>query len=815
MSSRLAGMVRCCTNVMIGLGLFAASLAAQRPSSPRPTTPGSATAAQEAASARAGRPVSGQEIAEAIKNSGLSPEQIRSRLRSAGYDPSIADAFLGDSIPGRTGAAASRQNTSAFAAALQALGIIGVNPGMAESTTVERDEASDSVSVVESRSANRAGTVFGKNIFRRGTTVFDPVAAGPVDGSYRLGVGDQLQLLITGAIEFAYQLDIRRDGTVVIPSVGQVSLAGLTLDGAKVLLRNRASRSYTNLADGSASLDLTLSRIRTNSVFVIGEVEQPGAYQVSALATAFSVVARAGGPTVGGSFRDVQIRRGGHVVAHMDLYDYLLNGDAGQDTRLEQGDVIFVPLKNRSVSVAGAVRRPGIFELRDAEGFADLLRFAGGLASTAATERVQIDRILPPEAREPGRERALVDVPLGKGAAQAASVPLFDGDNVRVFSIGALRRNSVSLKGEVIQPGTYELVTGMTLSRVLERAGGLLPWALSDRIKVTRPIAQTGRSGIISLDLASDDGRNFALQEFDEIAVLDGRLAFPAGRITVSGAVVKAGPQRYAEGQTLKDVLDQAAGFRPEAQYVEVLRRKNSTAFSDTTSEVSRFEIDPTARSVPQASRFRMQAEDYVVIRSAPGFRPQRFVQISGLFVYPGQYAIAEFRDRVSDAVKRAGGLLPNASPDNFRLMRNGRIVKIELAKAMEGDESNDPTLLAGDELYVGPNIQTVFVTGEVERPALVLYQKGMSFEDYVDQTGGAKTTADMDRAYIEAPNGDIIRINQGRFRGPPDVPPGATITIPRAPETAPTNWGERLTQTVQVISTVFSLVIAYVAVTR
>ena len=808
-------MVRRCTHATIGLALFAVSLSAQRPSPSRPSAPGSVAAAQEAASARAGRPVSGQEIADAIRNSGLSPDQIRSRLRSAGYDPSIADPFLGDSLPGRGSQPASRQNITAFATALQALGIINANPSSEEVASPEIDESRDTVTIGENRGASRAGTVFGKNIFRRGTTVFDPVAAGPVDGSYRLGVGDQLQLLITGAIEFAYQLDIRRDGTVVVPSVGQISLAGLTLDGAKVLLRNRAARSYTNLADGSASLDLTLSRIRTNSVFVIGEVEQPGAYQVSALATAFNIVARAGGPTTGGSFRDVQIRRAGKVVAHMDLYDYLLNGDAGQDTRLEQGDVVFVPLKGRSVSVAGAVRRPGIFELRDAEGFADLLRFAGGLAPTAATERVQIDRILPPEARGPGRERALVDVPLGRDAAQAASVPLFDGDNVRVFSIGALRRNSVTLRGEVIQPGTYELVNGMTLSRVLERAGGLLPWALNDRIKVTRPIAQTGRSEIISLDLASDEGRNFALHEFDEISVLDGRLAFPAGRITVSGSVIKAGPQRYAEGQTLKDVLDQAAGFRPEAQYVEVLRRKNSTAFSDTTSEVSRFEIDPATRSIPQAARFRMQPEDYVVIRSAPGFRPQRFVQVSGLFVYPGQYAIAEFRDRVSDAVKRAGGLLPNASADNFRLMRNGRIVKIELAKAMEGDESNDPTLLAGDELYVGPDIQTVFVTGEVERPALVLYQKGMSFEDYVEQTGGAKATADMDRAYIEAPNGDIIRIDRGRFRGPPDIPAGATITIPRAPDSPPTNWGERLTQTVQVISTVFSLVIAYVAVTR
>jgi protein involved in polysaccharide export with SLBB domain len=544
-------------------------------------------------------------------------------------------------------------------------------------------------------------------------------------------------------------------------------------------------------------------------------VESPGAYQVSALASAFHAIARAGGPTARGSFRDVQVRRGGQVVAHMDLYEYLLDGNAGSDVRLEQGDAIFVPLNQRSVTIRGAVRRPGVFELKGTEDFTDLLKFSGGLTPTASTERIQIDRVLPPDRRSPGVERAVVDISLGRDLARLPVTPVFDGDVVTVFSVGERRRNTVVLKGEVVQPGTFELRNGTTLAQLIERAQGVQPWAMTDRVKVTRPIAQTGRHEIFSLDIATDSARRFPLREYDEVTVLDGRLAYPAGRITVSGAMVRTGTQAYGQGQTLKDVVDQAGGLRPEAEYIEVFRRRNTEQFSDTTSQSFRFALDSSRSGALNAASFAMQPEDYVVARGAPGFRQQRFVQLTGLFAYPGQYAIMEFRDRVTDIVARAGGLLPNASAQNFRLMRNGRSVAISLERALKGDESQNPTLLASDELFVGPNIQTVFVAGEVEHPSLVLYRAGMSVEDYLAKAGGAKTTADMKRAYIESPTGDIRRVNTGRFRGSPEVLAGSTITVPAKPTDTGSGWGQTLTQSFQIVSGLTSLVIAYLAVRR
>jgi polysaccharide export outer membrane protein len=781
-----------------------APLIAQNPQAPT-SSPGSITAAQDAARARLGRPVSNQEIADALRNSGLSPDQVRARLRSAGYDTTLADPYL---RPGAITPQGTAQGSAAFAQALRALGILTTEPSPLSPTRTEVEEDTDTLPATQ-------GGVFGKNVFRRGTTVFDPIVAGPVDGSYRLGVGDQLQMIITGDVEEAYQLDVRRDGTVVVPRIGQISLAGLTLDGARTLVRSRAARSYVSLATGGAKLDLTLSHLRTNSVFLIGEVESPGAYQVSALASAFHALARAGGPTVRGSFRDVQVRRGGQIVAHMDLYDYLLDGNASNDIRLEQGDVIFVRLNNRSVTVRGAVRRPGVFELKGTEALSDLLRFTGGVTPNASTERVQIDRILPPERRSPGVERAVVDISLGRDLSRVPVTPLFDGDVVTVFSVGERRRNTVALKGEVIQPGTFEMREGTTLSQLVERAQGFQPWALTDRVKVSRPIAQTGRHEIFSLDMATDSARRFPVREYDEITVLDGRVAYPAGRITASGSLVRSGTQAYAQGQTLKDVVDQAGGLRPEAQYVEVFRRRNSQAFSDTTSQSFRFSVDSARGDVVNAARFAMQPEDYVVVRGAPGFRQQRFVQMTGLFAYPGQYAIVEFRDRVTDLVARAGGLLPNASAQNFRLMRNGRSVAVSLDRALQGDESQNPTLLASDELFVGPNIQTVFVAGEVEHPTLVLYRPGMTVDEYLAKAGGAKTTADLGRAYIESPTGDIRRVNTGRFRGSPEVVAGSTITVPAKPTDTAGGWGQTLTQTFQIVSGLTSLLIAYLAVRK
>jgi len=777
--------------------------------------PGQQTPAQAAAQAATGRSFSNEQIAEAIRQSGLSPAQVRVRLRLAGYDTTLADPFFAGGRVGAPASGAGQPVTTAagltntkFAEALQSMGILGT--GTAGDVQLE---AARSVVTAE---PSVSSLVFGKDVFTRSATTFDPVTSGPVDPAYRLGVGDQVQLVVTGQVEFAYLLELRRDGTVIVPQVGQISLAGLTLDGARAVLKDRMGRSFSGINSGDARLDLSISRIRSNAVFVIGEVESPGAYQVNALATVFHALARAGGPSERGSFRAVEIRRGNRVIQRLDLYDYLLQGNAEGDIRLDQGDVIFVPLNSRAVAVRGEVRRPKVFELRSGEGFADLMRFSGGFLSTANADRVQIDRVLPAAERRPGIERVKVDVDLRRSADDLSRVPLLDGDVVEVFPIGSIRRNVVNIEGQVFSPGQYEFRPGLTLSQLLLAAQGMMPWALADRVKVVRQVPATGRTTVTDVDASTARGGSFLLSEFDAVEVLDGRLAFPAGTVLVEGAVNLPGQRTFSEGESLRDAIERAGGVKEEAQRVEVYRKRLGAAYSDTTSLRFEFLIGPGFARDTTLRGFGLARDDRVVVLASPGVREQRFVTVAGQFRYPGTYGITENADRISDVVRRAGDLLPGAYPEGFRLVRGGRDVSVDFSRALRGDASNNLTLLNGDALIIDRDPSTVLVTGAVSRASLIKYQRGRSLQDYVELAGGPTERGEERRAVVTYPSGISKRATRVAlfFRDSPEVISGATITVPERAESN-TSQAEIWQRIMTSATALASLVIAYAAVTR
>lgn len=817
------------TRFALVVAVIPATLAAQNPPpTPPPTlpvvTPTQQTPAQAAAQAATGQAVSNDRIADAIRNSGMNQSQIQAQLRAAGYDPALADPFFSGGGRGGAAGAAGGAASNDFAQALQRLGILSTptSETLTEETTQRSAEGA----------ANRVGGVFGKDIFARSATVFDPVTAGPVDPAYRLGVGDQLQLVVTGQVELAYALELRRDGTVIVPQVGQISLAGMTIDAARTLLKDRMGRSYSGLNSGEARLDLSLARIRSNAVFVIGEAEQPGSYQVNALATVFHALARAGGPTERGSFRAIEVRRGGRVVQRLDLYDYLLRGDAAGDIRLEQGDQIFVPLNTRVVAVTGQVRRPRIFELREAEGFSDLLNFAGGLLPNASVERVQIDRILPADQRRPGFERVKVDIEVKGRLDSLARVRLLDGDIVQVFSIGEVRRNVVNVSGQVFQPGEFELRPAMTLGRLLDDAQGLLPWALSDRIKVVRQLPLTGRSIVHNIDASTPAGRNFLLEEFDAVEVLDGRVAFAAGQIFVEGAVNAPSTRPFSERETLRDAIERSGGVREGAEKAVVYRRRVSADYSDTTSVSFTFPISANFARDTSLRSFFLERDDRVVVLASAGFRDQQFVTVRGQFRFPGTYAIAENVDRIRDIVQRAGDVLPGAYPGGFHLVRRARRqsvdgperllrdtvldVSVDFSRAMRGDAQHNLPLLAGDTLVIDRDPNTVLVTGAVSRPALVKFERGRSVADYIDLAGGATEQGNRRKAVVQYPSGVSRPVKRVAllFHTSPEVVSGSTINIPEKPADT-TSSADMWQRVFASASALASLVLAYSAVTR
>lgn len=478
--------------------------------------------------------------------------------------------------------------------------------------------------------------------------------------------------------------------------------------------------------------------------------------------------------------------------------------------------MIFVPLSSRLVAFTGAVKRPGIFELRPNEGFGDLLTFAGGLLPTAATERLLIDRVLPPAQREPGKDRVVINAEFGGDIKRLTAFPLQDNDIVTAFAIGDLRRNSVSVLGEVFQPGQYEWKSGMTLERLVAQAQGVFPWSLRDRIKLVRAVPQTGRKEIFSLSLDDSAGRNFEIDEFDKITVLDGRLAFPQGSLLVEGAVNSPGQRKYVERMKLSDAIDLAGGVTEDAATIEIARRVARPGYTDTTAVVQRFALAAGRRLTPVAGDFPVERGDQISVRVSPGRRTFGTVTVTGNFSFPGIYAIQRDGERLRDIIQRAGGILPNAYPSSFRLVRGGRSVAVGYDRLMRNDSGDNVVVRNNDEIVITTDPAIVLVSGAVERQVAVPFHRGWGVEDYLSAAGGLAVDGDRNKVVVEGPSGQIGRSSKFlRVRRDPDVLSGSTITVARkAPATAG-SVREALTTTLQIATSLASLAIAYVAVTK
>src|SRR5438094_2353509 len=405
-------------------------------------------------------------LRQRLQQSGLTPDQIRARLQASGYPANLLDAYLGGTPPGPSVAPGANE-----LAAVQALGLAPITlPVAALPVDTGLVRAARGVAPVEAPSR-----VFGVDVFRRTTTQFLPLLSGPVPADYKLGPGDVLVLILTGDVELAYTLQVTREGFILIPQVGQVFVSNLTLDQLRDVLYARLGRVYSGVKRGpnaTTKFDISVANVRANQAYVVGEVSQPGAYQLSSLGTVLTALYAAGGVTERADMRQVELRRGGKTIATFDLYDYLIHGDTRTDLRLETGDVVFVPVHGTRAEIEGAVVRPYVYELKPNETLADLIQAAGGFRPNAELRRIAVHRLLPGPERGPGAPpRAVIDVALrpvrrDQGAVRPGEDPtagmvipslgLQDGDSVVVDSVPALGgQYFVAVAGMVTKPGMY------------------------------------------------------------------------------------------------------------------------------------------------------------------------------------------------------------------------------------------------------------------------------------------------------------------------------------------------------------------------
>ena len=640
---------------------------------------------------RLGREISDQEILQRLQQSGLSPQQIRDRLRQRGYDPSMADPWL-QALQGQGGVGQGASRTP----------IMSVLGG-AETGAERLGRIPPGDTMRFAAPGDTLPPVFGRKLFQRSTSQFEPSLTGPVPPDYQLGPGDRLQLVLTGAVQQAYELQVSRDGWIVIPEVGRVPVAGKTLSELRETLYNRLSQVYSGITrepGGKTQFEVSVSQLRTIQIYVVGEVTRPASYRVSGMATALTALYRARGPTRNGSFRNVVVNRGGEAIAEIDLYDYLLEGRAEADVRLRSGDIVFVPVAGEQVRVEGPVSRPGIYEPEEDEGLRDVLRFAGGVEPTAEVKRVQIERILSPEQRAPGQDRAILDVSVGQVRAPADSaetIPVRDGDRINLFAVLDEPRNRVRVSGGVWRPGTYGVNDSTRLWDVIRKAGGLLPDVYEGRVQIQRLQGDYTRRMIpVSLS-RTEDGEpeeNPKIEDMDQVFIYAQRNLREDRQVSIGGWVREPGVYPYSREMTVKDLILRAGGLRTGAymESAEVSRVTISQERSDTLSRTYQVRLDSDyvisgdtvsaggdtdddggddeTLSAPPATRFELRNLDAVYVRRAPGYEPQKTVQVTGEVMYPGPYSIQTRGERLTDLVRRAGGLTDEAYRQGLQLWR-------------------------------------------------------------------------------------------------------------------------------------------------
>lgn len=789
------------------------------------------------------------QVRERILTSGLSAAEIRARLVAAGYPSDLLDSYL----PNVPEPGASSVDDRVFAAA-RALGFA--------------DE--ELLPVLESAAPVRMDlpdgpdpAIFGMDVFRRGAGQFQPNLAGPVDPSYRLGPGDQLVLILTGDVELSHSIEVTREGFILIPQVGQLAVNGLTMSALESLLYTRLGQVYSGVrrgSDATTRFQVSMARLRTNQVFVIGEVRQPSSYQISAAGTVLTALYAAGGPNENGSFRRVEVRRGGQAVATLDLYDYLLRGDNRHDIRLESGDVVFIPVRGTWASITGEVVRPAIYELATGESLRDLIAVAGGFRPTAALQRVQIDRVLPPAERQAGgRDRVVLDIAADQFADGAGpALPIESNDQVRVFAVTDRLRNFVTVRGSVWSEGRVAYAPGMTLEDAIRQAGGPKPDTYLGQVLVSRLNPDSTRTQLRAA-FADSTGQvvaNFTLREDDEVQVFS-RTAFrPARFVIVTGAVRSPGRIAYREGMTLRDALLQAGGVTEAAWLREAeiarLPEDRPPGMMAVTTRVpldSTYLVDrgpdgswlgPPGIDVPRegAPEVLLRPYDNVLILRQPEWELPRMVAVSGQVRYPGTYTLRNRAERLTDLLERAGGLTTAAYPAGISFFRrtppSAAMPETGADQAAAGEPSrigvdlpavlDDPVhrdnllLTSGDSVSIPEYNPIVRVTGAVHAPTGVTHQPGRPLPHYVAAAGGFVRQADRSRAYVVQPNGKVESVRRRWFilpDGQPQPEPGAVIIVPMREEGERRSTGEVTSFFTGLASILASTVAIIVVATR
>ena len=653
--------------------------------------------------------------------------------------------------------------------------------------------------------------IFGHDVFNNKNLTFESSMNLATPQSYRLGPGDAVNIDIWGASQESVTETISPDGTITVDGIGVIQLSGLSVSQAKAKLRKVLGPRYQG-----SQIELTLGQTRTITVSVMGEVKVPGTYTMSAFATVYNALYMAGGPNEIGTLRNVKVYRKGKLLSNVDVYDFLLNGKLSGDVRLQDNDVITVSPYEALVNITGKVKRPMYYEMKTTESAATLLRYAGGFTGDAYTKAVRINR-------KAGQQYSVFSV----GEFDLSQFKLMDEDSVSVDSTLARYQNMVEIKGAVFRPGMYQVGGDIsTVKGLVEAAAGLTEGAIDQHAVMHRMKADRTLE-VLSVDIRSilsGTAPDIPLRNEDVLYIASSAERTEQQTVTISGEVQYPGTYRYADNESIEDLIIQAGGPTEAASLVkvDVARRiidPNATEAQDRIAQTFSLKLNPDFTISGQPD-FTLQPFDEVYVRRSPAYNSQQNVFVEGEVQFQGTYTFDSKGQRLSDVIRQAGGLTNRAYPEGTKLIRrmtsdeqdmmetvlrtaqrnsgkdsisiaklltsNTYPVGIELEKALKHPgTSADPILRQGDRIIVPQYDGTIKINGEVLYPNTVYYKEGKGIDYYLDLAGGVTSTGKKSKTIIIYMNGMVARANKKN-----KPMPGCQIVVPtkklRRPLTIP-----------------------------
>jgi protein involved in polysaccharide export with SLBB domain len=665
--------------------------------------------------------------------------------------------------------------------------------------------------------------IFGSELYTSVAPSFEPNLSLATPLNYVLGPNDQIAVSVYGVQEYSGDLLVSAEGNVSIPNVGLIRVAGLTIEAATQKIKNTMGATvYNYLRSGGSKISVTLSKIRTIKVTIIG-ANRPATYRLSSLATVFNALYVSGGPTAFGSFREIELMRDNKLFKKIDLYRMLLNGDQSDNVGLKDNDVIRIPSYKTRVSIEGQVKRPGIFEVLPNDNFANILAFASGFTDTAYQASVKIYALT-------SKERQIKDLQ----QTQYNSYQPQTGDVFVVSKLLNRYANRVKIAGAVYRPDVFELTPSLKVADLIRKADGLTEDAYTGRAQIIRLQQDLTRS-VVSFDVAKalngDAANNILLSREDEVLISSKQELKDSFNVFIQGEIRKPGKFDYVEGLTLKDLILQAGGFTDAAyKSIEIARliKRDSIEPKDfRAAEIICTEIDGDISTA--AANIQLSAFDVVTIRRKAGYVQPESVNVNGQVQYPGPYALSTRNERVSSILKRAGGYTPDAFIEGAYLVHNKTAEEkkkedeaIDRAKKILKDSSGlvdlevqkntayikvplnltsifknpgseeDLVLKVGDEIFIPKYDGQIKVGGAVLLTTQVPYSKNNSFGNYITAAGGYSADAIKRKAYIVYANGEAARSKKFLFfTTRPKVRPGSEIIVPKKAEGNKVSTGE------------------------